>query len=112
MKVSVYYVNDSASREERFSALDGNLISASSYSLVSEVALPSCFEPRDDIDWRTSLCETIFKRHQAIDAPVKSSKGERIRSMSVGDYLVIEGQPGVYVCAGTGFRHEPGGPPS
>lgn len=108
MMVNVYYLSTLASRDETWDASHGKLMPAKLYSLASVINwLPPCFAPDD---WRTSLCETIYNRLQAVDAPIKNHNGYTIRSMCPGDYLVIEGELGVYVCDRIGFRHEPVGP--
>lgn len=113
MKVHVYYVSARASRDERLHAMDGVLLPSHLFDKVSEVTLPACFTPRPDYpgDWRVGVCEVIWTRHQAIDAPVISSDGQRIRSMNVGDFLVLDGEPGVFLCSKVGFKPMEAPPP-
>ena len=113
MKVSVYYVSDKASRDERFDAMAGKLLPLDRFEKVSVVELPACFTPREDYqgDWRLGVCEVIWERHQAVDKPVIGIGG-RIRSMSVGDFMTIEGEPGVFLCSPIGFKPMEAPPPS
>ena len=108
MTVSVYYVDpDKTDKFDRDDAMMGKLLPPDKFATVAIVELPTCFEPRADLkeDWRLSLCETIFTQFQAVDGPVLGVgvSNEPIRSMSVGDVLVIEGEPGLFFCDRIGF---------
>jgi len=86
MMVNVYYLSTLASRDETWDASHGKLMPAKLYSLASVINwLPPCFAPDD---WRTSLCETIYNRLQAVDAPIKNHNGYTIRSIKPWVWLL------------------------
>lgn len=107
MKATIYYVDENKTdRFERDDARMGKLLPADKFRKVTEIQLPACFEPRTDgPDWRLSLCETLFERFNIGDRG-----GLRVRSMCVGDVIVIEGQPGLFFCDIAGFKPIEGNP--
>jgi len=95
MKTQILYVDDfKTTRDQRWHAADGKVLADDCYNQVDELELPE--------GSAVAACETLFEKFQAIDAPVVSSKGIRLRSMSVGDIIVIDGKR--FVCASCGFE--------
>jgi len=109
MKATIYYVDgERTNRDERFDASMGKLLPPEKFRKAAEVGLPTCFTPNTVVapDWRLQLCEVLFTQFQAVDGPVLAIGVDNapIRSMSVGDVIVLDGEPGMFFCSGVGFK--------
>lgn len=95
MKAEVLYVDhDKTTRDERVDAMDGKQLPADLYKVVrmfdGDAASPE------------AACEELFAKLQAVDAPVLDHQGVRIRSMMIGDMIVLDGKR--YLCTREGFQ--------
>jgi hypothetical protein len=98
MQATIFYVDDTkTTRDERWVAGRGKLLPGDRYAEVNQVDLPGT-----DDNTPIALCEAIFAQYQAIDGPVFGADDKPIRSMSVGDLIVIE--DGLFICQGVGFK--------
>lgn len=104
MIAKVFYVSaERATRDQRLDAMDGKLLPRECFDLVAVVNVPDCFRHKDIADKRLGVCEAIFTQHQAVDGPVFDAAGNPVRSMSVGDVVVLKGEPGFFFCDRVGF---------
>lgn len=108
MKATIYYVDgDRTNRDERWDAGMGKLLPPDKFRKAAVVELPPCFEPRDDLgdlDWRLQVCEVLFAHFNGQGKSVGKVTRFASRSMSVGDVIVLEGEPGLFFCDRIGFR--------
>jgi hypothetical protein len=95
MKAQILYVDDHrTTRDQRWDAGDGKVLPPECYTQVDECAVPE--------GPAIQACEAIFESRQAVDGPVKNHLGLRIRSMSVGDLVVLGNER--FICSPVGFQ--------
>lgn len=111
MKATIYYVDfDKTDRDQRWDAGEGKLLPPECFTRVASVEIPSCFSPRADLkeDWRLKVCEVLFAYFNGQNSSNNVGRVERcvanMRSMSVGDVIMLEGEPGLFLCDRVGFR--------
>lgn len=109
MKAFIFYVDfDKTDRNQRWDAGEGKLLPPECFTKVAEVTLPSCFSPRADLkeDWRLQVCEILFTFFNGGGSDVGRVERftESMRSMGVGDVIVLDSEPGLFFCDRVGFR--------
>jgi hypothetical protein len=101
MQIKIFYVDfDKTDRDQRWDASRGETLPEGCYTKVDDREL----HPSRAQDTELEVCESVFCRMQGEgdDPPVTNTKGERIRSMSVGDLVQIGDS--YYICDRVGFR--------
>lgn len=96
MKATVYYVSwAKTTSDERADALAGDLLAGDKFIRAVWVDVPdnACLGDR------LLACEFMFRM---LSSP---SRPEKLRSMSVGDVVVLDGgESGTFLCDSAGFR--------
>jgi hypothetical protein len=98
ISAEILYVDfDKTTRDGRVRAMDGEQLPSGLYKVVR------VFEGDEhDAASPEAACDELFAKLQAVDAPVLGLGGERIRSMMVGDMIVLDGER--YLCARDGWK--------